>query len=67
VHDGKLLVNGEIENGNYILEPLAYEMEPIVQLLTRSVLPVLLDSAAHSRRLCLCDGGQPQQQLTLIT
>ncbi|KAL6207360.1 hypothetical protein ACLB2K_018318 [Fragaria x ananassa] len=30
VHDGKLLVNGVIQNENYILEPLAYEMEPIL-------------------------------------
>ncbi|XP_050367016.1 probable thylakoidal processing peptidase 2, chloroplastic [Argentina anserina] len=29
-HDGKLLVNGVIQNENYILEPLAYEMEPIL-------------------------------------
>ncbi|KAM5564752.1 putative thylakoidal processing peptidase 2, chloroplastic [Rosa sericea] len=30
VQDGKLLVNSEIQNENYILEPLAYEMEPIL-------------------------------------
>ncbi|PRQ32308.1 hypothetical protein RchiOBHm_Chr5g0044941 [Rosa chinensis] len=25
------MVNGEIQNENYILEPLAYEMEPILE------------------------------------
>ncbi|KAL6216072.1 hypothetical protein ACLB2K_009299 [Fragaria x ananassa] len=30
VHDGKLLVNGVIQNENYILEPLAYEMGEIL-------------------------------------
>ncbi|PRQ50703.1 putative signal peptidase I [Rosa chinensis] len=30
VHDEKLLVNGEIQNENYILEPFTYEMEPIL-------------------------------------
>ncbi|XP_062028356.1 probable thylakoidal processing peptidase 2, chloroplastic [Rosa rugosa] len=54
VHDGKLLVNGEIENENYILEPLAYKMEPIVQLLTRTMLPVLLDSrCSFQKRMSL--------------
>ncbi|KAJ0961044.1 hypothetical protein J5N97_000945 [Dioscorea zingiberensis] len=30
VHDGRLLVNGVVQDEEFILEPLAYEMEPVL-------------------------------------
>ncbi|KAJ7966667.1 Processing peptidase [Quillaja saponaria] len=30
VHDGKLMVNGVVQEENFVLEPLSYEMEPVL-------------------------------------
>lgn len=32
MRDGKLLVNGAVKDEDFILEPLAYEMDPIVRM-----------------------------------